>query len=334
MTTTLMRGKSRTGFVVVASVVVLLVLIATAVAAVTNVARQQDRDSLLLLKDEQLKTLVDARSKLQPAANTYIDAYKKARLTAGSQDKAEQDSKNEHDAFKQAEASARDAMGTLKAGRGVREGEVAEAIAQFEDSYLGFVDYMAGMVDSYPQFYRLFGENDESCQGIFVGSRAGNLNERKNLLIEAATICRSATEKLGQSKNSTYVEYARRVEKRVRQIEIYATATAKAEENVKSLTSQVNQLAQKSNDALQRNSSEEELLKIADELKQMNAQIKAVKSEFDFASKRYLSTVKGMPSLLEDVFSKHVSAETKYYDSVIPIRASVLEAVIDDALVE
>jgi hypothetical protein len=334
MTTNLIRGKSRKGFVVVASVVVLLLLIASAVVTVTNVARQQDRDGLLQLKNEQLGTLVDAKSKLPSAVNAYIEAYKKAHTAAGSRVKAEQDSKNEHDAFKQAEASARDAMASLKAGRGATEGELSDAIAQYEDSYLGFVDYMAGLVDSYPQFHALFGDSDESCQGIFIGSRATNMSERKNLLTEAAGICRSATEKLGQSKNSTYIDYARRVENRVSKLEVDSTATAQAAQNVQAFTSELNQLSQKADEALNRNVSEDELSRIHDEIRNLNSRIKVNRSELDYAGERYLKTVKEMPALLEDVFSKHVSAETKYYDSVNPIRAKVLEAVIDDALVE
>lgn len=334
MDATLVRGKGRKKFVVLAGVVLSLLLIASVIATVTGFARQQDRDSLLLLKNEQLKTLVDARSQLQPAANTYVNAYKKAHLAAGSRDKAEQDSKKEHDAFKQAEASARDAMGTLKAGRGISEGQVSESIAQYEDSYVGFVDYMAGMVDSYPQFHALFGERDNSCQGIFIGGRAVTLSERAKLLIEAASECRSATDELAKSKNSTYVEYALRLANRVSQLEVDAAATATAEKEVESFTSQADQLTQKSNEALNRNASAEELLKIADELKNMNARIKANQSAFDYASKRYLSTVKEMPSLLDDVFSKHVPDEVKYYDTVIPARLNVLEAVMDDELVE
>ncbi|MDI3213272.1 hypothetical protein [Arthrobacter sp. AL12] len=334
MTTNLIRGKNRKGFVLLAGVIVFLLMTASAIFAVTSASRQQDRDSLLQLKEEQLKTLLDARGKLPPAVNTYIAAYKKAHLAAGSRDKAEQDSKKEHGEFKQAEASARNAMGTLTAGRGVGGGKVSDAIAQYEDSYLGFVDYMTGLVDSYPQYQSLFGEGDASCQGIFVGNKAANLSERETLLTEAAGICRNATEELGQSQNSTYAEYAQRVENRVGLMELDATSTAKAEENLKAFTATKDQLVQKVDEATARKASAEELLGLADEAKSLNKTIKASKSEFDFAAKRYTKTVKEMPSLLEDVFSKHVAGEMKHFDSVIPLRSTVLEAVIDDLLVE
>ena len=333
MTTNLIPGKSRKIFLLVAGVIVLLLLTASAFVTVTHVARQQDRDSLVQLKNEQLVTLRDVQSKLQPTLNAYLAAYKKAHL-AGGRDKAEQDSKKELDAFKEGEASAREAMGTMKAAHGAEEGELSDAIAQFEDSYLGFVDYMAGLVDSYPQFHTLFGEDNEGCQGIFIGSRGANLTERANLLTDAADTCRSATEKLGQSKNPTYVYYALRVQNRVSQLEIDGAATAKAEQSLGPLTASTDQLKKKADDALARNASEQELLDIADELKGMNEQIKANKSEFDFAAKRYKKTVEEMPSLLEDVFSKHVPDEMKYFESVMPIRLDVLESVIDDALVE
>jgi hypothetical protein len=69
MTTNLIRRKSNKSFLVVAGVMVLLLLVASAFVVVTHVARQQDRDSLVQLKNEQLVTLRDAQSKLQPAVN-------------------------------------------------------------------------------------------------------------------------------------------------------------------------------------------------------------------------------------------------------------------------
>jgi hypothetical protein len=334
MTTNLIRKKSSKIFLVVAGVIVLLLLIAAAFVAVTQVTRQQERDSLVQLRNEQLVTLRDARSKLQPTLNTYFSAYKKAHLAAGSRDKAEQDSKKELDAFKEAEASAREAMRTITAAHGADEGELSDAIAQFEDSYLGYVNYMAGLVDSYPQFQELFGEENEGCQGIFIGSKGANLTERANLLTEAAGICRSATEKLGQSKNPTYVDYALRVQNRVSQLEIDGAATAKAEQSLGPLNATLDQMKKKADDAFERNASVQELDDLADELKGMNDQIEANQSEFDFAAKRYKKTVEEMPSLLQDVFSKHVPDEMKYFESVMPIRLAVLESVIDDALVE
>ncbi|WP_309108627.1 hypothetical protein [Arthrobacter sp.] len=334
MTTNPIRGKRPKIFLILAGVVVLLLLIAAAFVTVTQVARQQERDSLVQLKNEQLVTLRDARSKLQPTLNAYLAAYKKAHLAAGSRDKAEQDSKKELEAFKEAEASAREAVRTITTSHGAEEGELSDAVAQFEDSYLGYVDYMAGLVDSYPQFHTLFGDSNDGCKGIFVGSPGDNLAERANLLIEAAGICRSATEKLGESKNPTYVDYALRVQNRVSQLEMDGAATAKAEQSLGPLNATLDQMKKKVDDAYARNASEQELLAIADELKGMNDQIKANKSEFDFAAKRYKKTVEEMPSLLEDVFSKHVPDEMKYFESVMPIRLAVLESVIDDALVE
>ena len=334
MAVNLIRGKNRKGYIVLASVVVLLLLIATVIVTVTNVTREQERDSLVQLKDGQLKTLLDARSKLPPAANAYLAAYKEAQNAGGTREKAEQDSTEERDTFKQAEASARDALGALKAGRGTGEDQVGDAVAQFEDSYLGFIDYMAGLVDSYPEYDALFRKGEEGCQGIFIGDRTSNLNERKDLLTKAAGVCRSATEKLGQSKNSTYAEYAGRVENRVKQLEVDAAATATAEQNVEAFTATKDQLVKKVDEATKRNAPDEELLAIADELKSLNQTITANRSEFDFAAKRYTKTVKEMPSLLEDVFSTHVPAEMKYYDSVVPMRLEVLKAVVDDELVE
>lgn len=330
----LFRGKVRKGFIVLAGVLVSLLLIAAGVVTVTDLTRQQDRESLVQLKDEQIGKLADARSNLQPATNKYLAAYKEARIAGGTREKAEQDSQDERDAFKQAEVSARDAMGTVKADHVTGEGQISDAVVQFEDSYLGFVDYMAGLVDSYPQFDALFREGEEGCAGIFIGSRGANLTERRNLLAEAAGICRSATEQLRQSENPTYAEYARRIENRVNQLELDAATTAKAELDVEAFTAAKDQLVRKAAEASARNAPAEEVLNIADEAKNLNEIIRDNKSGFDFAAKRYTKTVKEMPSILEDVFSKHVPGEMKYFDSVIPIRENVLRAVIDDELVE
>jgi hypothetical protein len=77
------------------------------------------------------------------------------------------------------------------------------------------------------------------------------------------------------------------VQNRVNQLEIDGAATAKAEQSLGPFNASKDQLTQKVDDAYARNASEQELLAIADELKGMNDQIKASKSEFDFAAKRY-----------------------------------------------
>jgi len=334
MTTTVNSGKRPTKFVLIVGIIVVILLVALAAVAVTNVNRQQDRESLAQIKKEQLTSLLDAKNKLPGALDEYFAAFKKSYLVDYSLEQAEQEAKPERDAFEKAEASARSAMAKLKSSRGAGQDEVRDAIAQYEDSYLGFVDYTAGLIDSYPLYTSLWGTDASPCQGIFIGDRGANLSERDELLIKAVDTCRAATGKLAKSKNSTLAEYAQRIDNRLSQLKTDSATTAEAEQKLGKFTVQYKQFQKRYDQAIAANASEKKLLALADEISQINDEISANKTAFDFASRRYLSTVEEMPPLLGDVFEKHVPAEIKYFGSVIELRSDVLEKVLADAAVE
>lgn len=334
MTTATSPKKRRPALLIICIGLVLLLLASAAVVAVTHFAEQQRKQSLALLKDDRLTALVDARSKLQPAADAYFAAYKKARNAPSSREDAEQNSAKEREKFQQVADSARTALKGLKADPEVSEGDINVAAAQLEGSYLGFVDFMEGMVNSFAQFEGLFRDDGGDCNDLFVGSKASNLRERQKLLGQAATPCLEAANELKQSKNVIYVEFARAFNNRVVQLQSNAEVTAKSEENYTEFEKLKDQLVQKADEATAKGASDDELLKIADEAKALDGRINNSRADFDFAAKRYLTGVKEMPVLVGDVFSKNIAAEIKHYDSVIPIRVQVLKDVIDVEMAE
>ena len=334
MTMEPVRSKRRPVLIALAIAVVLAVVASVVVIALTNFAGQQRKESLALLKDERLNALVEARDKIQPAANAYLAAYKKARNVPATREEAEKNSAKERDDFQQAINSARSALSAVQTGNGSSEEAegIGVAVAQLGDSYQAYLDSMEGLVESYPQFEGLFREDGAGCNGLFVGSKAANLRERQTLLGQAAVPCREAVNQLKQSKNISYVEFARTLDNEIAQLESHAETTAKSEENYNEFVRLKDEYVKKADDATARNASEEELLKIADEVKAFNTRIKNNRSEFDFAAKRYLNGVKEMPTLVEEVFSKNVAAQIKHHDTVIPLRVQVLKDAIDAEL--
>ncbi len=334
MTMEPVRSKRRPVLIALAIAVVLAVVASVVVIALTNFAGQQRRESLTLLKDERLNALVEARDKIQPAANAYLAAYKKARNVPAAREEAEKSSAKERDDFQQAINSARSALSAVQTGNGSSEEAegIGVAAAQLGDSYQAYLDSMEGLVESYAQFEGLFREDGAGCNGLFVGSKAANLRERQTLLGQAAVPCREAVNQLKQSKNISYVEFARTLDNEIAQLESHAETTAKSEENYNEFVRLKDEYVKKADDATARNASEEELLKIADEVKAFNTRIKNNRSEFDFAAKRYLNGVKEMPTLVEEVFSKNVAAQIKHHDTVIPLRVQVLKDAIDAEL--
>jgi len=320
--------------IVLAIALVLAVIASVVVVTLTNVAAQQRKESLALLKDQRLAALVEARGKIQPATNAYLAAYKKARNLPASQEEAEKNSAKERDDFQQAISSARTALNEVQSGNGGGEAdEIAVAVTQLGDSYQAYMDSMEGLVESYPRFEGLF-RQDAGCSGLFVGSKASNLRERQTLLSQAAGTCREAVNQLKQSKNISYVEFARTLDNEIAQLETHAETTAKSEENYNEFVRLKDEYQKKVDDATARNASDEEYRKITEELKALNTRIKNNRSEFDFAAKRYLTGVKDMPTLVDDVFSKNIAEQLKHHDAVIPIRVQVVKDEVDAELAE
>ncbi|TVU66904.1 hypothetical protein FQP90_01835 [Paenarthrobacter nitroguajacolicus] len=324
------RPRRRPVILVASIVLAVLVIAIGAVVAVNNFAGQQKSESLSALKGDRLNALGDARGKVQPAANAYLAAYKKARNAPASRDQAQKDSQKEKEEFQQASNSARSALQELKSGNGSGDTPVGVAVQQLVESHEDYFDYMEGLVESYPQFEGLFrGDDAAGCNGLFVGSKAASLRERQTLLAQAAAPCRKAASELLQSKNNAYVEFARSFNNKVAELEERAEVTAKGEENYAEFVRLKDDFVKRADDAEARNAPDAEVQKIADDAKAVNAQIRANRSEFDFAAKRYLAGVKEMPSLVENVFAKEISADIKHFDSVIPAREQILKDTID-----
>lgn len=324
------RPRRRPVILVASIVLAVLVIAIGAVVAVNNFAGQQKSESLSALKGDRLNALGDARGKVQPAANAYLAAYKKARNAPASRDQAEKDSQKEKEEFQQASNSARSALQELKSGNDSGDNPVGVAVQQLVESHEDYFDYMEGLVESYPQFEGLFrGDDAAGCNGLFVGSKAASLRERQTLLAQAAAPCRKAASELLQSKNNAYVEFARSFNNKVAELEERAEVTAKGEENYAEFVRLKDDFVKRADDAEARNAPDAEVQKIADDAKAVNAQIRANRSEFDFAAKRYLAGVKEMPSLVENVFAKEISADIKHFDSVIPAREQILKDTID-----
>lgn len=327
------RKKNR-AVLIIGLVVALLVAAAGTAVALTQSAAQQRKDALVQVKDQRLNDLAAARDKLQPAANAYLAAYKKARNAPASKDQALQDSNKELGDFRKAAETARTSLESVKSGIDSSDA-VDTALQQLEESHLGYFDYMEGLVDSYPRFEGLFREDDPAgCNGLFVGSKAGNLRERQQLLAEAAAPCRDAANGLKQSGNTAYEEFARMFDNRVADLEKHAEVTAKSEESYEEFVRTKDDFEKKADDAKARNAPTDEVLKIADDARALNSKIRANRAGFDFAADRYLDGVKGMPDLVDEVFTKNVTADVKHYQAVIPLRVQVLKDVIDAELVE
>ncbi|HKU35876.1 MAG TPA: hypothetical protein VJP90_10035, partial [Paenarthrobacter sp.] len=263
-----------------------------------------------------------------------LAAYKKARNAPASRDEATQQSQKEKDDVRQATESARAALQDLKATHDSSDDAVGVALQQLVESHEDYFGYMEGLVGAYPQFEGLFREDDAAgCNGLFVGSKAATLRERQTLLTKAASPCRKAAEELKQSNNTAYVEFARTFDKQVAALEANAEATAKGEESYAEFVQLKDDFVKKADAAEARNAPADEVQKIADDAKALNAKIRYNRSDFDFAAKRYLAGVKEMPSLVENVFSKEVADDIKHFSAVIPLRVQILKDVVDAELI-
>ena len=111
-------------------------------------------------------------------------------------------------------------------------------------------------------------------------------------------------------------------------------ATEQAEREYKSFESEVAQYQKKVREATARNASDQELNKLTEEIKGVNARITESQAGFDFAAKRYVTTVKEMPTLYSDVYDKTVPAKLKNLGGLIDVRSKVLKLVVDNKLIK
>lgn len=309
------------------AIIGVLILAAIAAAVVYAVTRPTDAD-YDAAKTSQLNKATKAREALTPAVNAYLTAFKAAYNRSDSAESATTKAKPEYDAYKKAERTAYDAMTALSDSRISNDGETGAAVDQLKQDYDAEVTFYTGLVESYADYTVLFATQANRCSGVFVGQAEG-LADRKNKLDQAAGRCFAALDDLKQSANVSYVEYAKKVERRVKQMQSYAATTVAAEKKLKEFEARAAEYQQEYAEAKKRNASADEIYKLADELKAFNAQIAENKADFDFAAKRYISTVKEMPTLYADVYDKAVPAKQDYYDRLVDMRTSVLSLVLE-----
>lgn len=313
--------------------IVLLVIVAVSAlgAGLAYLLTRPSQDDFQLAHTKQIGDATTAREALVPAVNEYLAAFKAAYNESKSAEQATQKAKPQLDAFKKAEADATDAISVLDESRIAFDGETGPALKQFGADYEAEVDFYAGLVASYADYTVLFATDANRCSGVFVGESDG-LGDRKAKLDAAAKRCYAALDALKTSSNQAYADYARKVERRVKRLQADATTTVKAEQSLKQFEQRADDYQRQYDEAKARNASDEEVLKVADDLKAFNAEIAENKAAFDFAVKNYLDTVKDIPGLYSAVFDTDVPARQKYYDQLIGFRTSVLSLLIDSKL--
>ena len=314
-------------------VVAIILSIVALGALIVLLMRQPSQKDYQAAKDTQVGAITTAREALQPAVNEYLAAFKAAYNQSGSPQEASNGAKKQYDAYKQAERNAGAAMEALEKNRVSNNGEVGEVVRQVKRDYEAEVTYLTGLVESYPAYTVLFSPDQKQCSGIFVGETTG-LSDRKQKLDAAAKACYQALDKLKLSKNVTYVDYAKKIERRVKQLQAYSAATVRSEQTNKEYEAQAAVMQQKVSEAFARNASEEELNKLTGELKQLNAKITENRAEFDFASRHYIDTVKELPTLFGNVYDKEVPAKLKNFAQLHDMRMGVLGLILEDKLAD
>jgi DNA repair exonuclease SbcCD ATPase subunit len=253
----------------------------------------------------QISDATKAREALAPAVNTYLAAFKAAYNETNSAEQATRKAEPEMKAFKEAEAEALEAIAALDESKIAYDGDIGPAVKQLEADYAAEVTYYASLLSDYPRYNGLFSKNADGCSGVFVGEADG-LSDRKAQLDVAAKQCFAALDALKASKNLTYAEYAKKVERRVKRLQADAATTVKAEQTLKNFEKRAADYQRQYDEAKARNASTDEILKLADELKTFNAQIATNRSTFEFAAKNYINTVKELPDLYSNVYGTDV----------------------------
>lgn len=318
------------GRVTIVAVLFAITVIGVGVAYMLTRPSQSDFE---MAQSTQIGEVTTAREALAPAVNTYLAAFKAAYNETNSAQQAIQKAEPEMKAFDKAEAAAMDAIDRLDDNKITYDGDIGPAVGQLGTDYAAEVAYYASLVKDYPAYTTLFANNVDSCSGIFVGGADG-LSDRKAKLDAAAKQCFATLDTLKTSKNLTYAEYAKKIERRVKRLQADAATTVKAEQALKEFEQRAVEYQRRYDAAKARNASDEELFKLADELKAFNAQIDANRSTFDVAAKSYIATVKELPDLYSNVYGVEVPAKQKYYDQLIGFRTGVLSSLVNGRITD
>lgn len=302
-------------------------------ALIVYLFRLPSQQDYQLAKDTQVAAATSARQALRPALNEYLAAFKSAYNQSGSPEDASRAAQKQYDAYKQAESKARAAISDLEKNPITNDGETGTVVTQIARDYDAEITYFTGLVDSYPAFTVLFSDKQKQCSGVFVGDTSG-LADRKQKLDAAAAECFKALDNLKRSSNTTYADYAKKIERRVKRLQESVATIVRAEQNNKDYEAQAAVFQQRVSEALARNAPADEVNKLTDEIKQLNAKVAENQADFDYASKRYLSTLKELPTLFGNVYDKDVPTKVKNFEQLHDMRVKVLTLLLDARLIK
>lgn len=308
-----------------------LLMVAALTALIVFLFRLPNQQDYQLAKDSQVAAVSSAREALRPALNEYLAAFKTAYNQSGTPEAASQAAQKQYDAYKQAESTARSAIADLEKNHITNDGETGTVVKQIARDYEAEVTYFTGLIESYPAYTVLFSDKQKQCSGVLVGETSG-LADRKQKLDAAAVDCFKALDNLKQSSNTTYVDYAKKIERRVKQLQQHAATIVRTEQNNKDFEAQAAVFQQRVSEAIARNAPAEEVNKLTDEIKQLNVKVEENRADFDFASKRYISTIKEIPTLFGNVYDKDVPARVKNFEQLHDMRMKVLTLLLESRL--
>lgn len=315
-------------------IIVAAVGLAALVAAATFLLTRPNETDYKAANDSLMPAALEAQSKLPGAANVYFAAFSKAQTDTGSSSQATKATTNEKEAYEKAETAARNTLEELVSSRAANDGETSVAARQFADASNSYIDYFGNLVDSYGVYRGLFDASDsKSCKGILVGE-TDSLTERRDLLAKAIKNCRVVIEKLKSSGNTSYEDYAIKMDRRLTRLEDYSVGTAAGEKDYQRFTTELKSAQQKLAALEAKNASDKEYNTLTIEIKKLNAELAQSKSNFESAASGYISIVKELPDTYGAIFEESVPARQKSLESLKDIRSQELDITLKDKLVK
>lgn len=317
--------KSRLTLIIVAVVIVSALI----VAAIYIFTRPTPED-FRVTKDDLSEKVFTTQAKLAPAFNKYAAAFKQAQLKTSSVKKALQATKKEQQSYKDTETAARQAVENLKDSRAAKDRTIGVAINQYAESSEEYIDYFTSLVGDYDEYQVLFASKENVCIDILRSGKS-SLSERRDKIKQAVKDCYVAIDRLENSKNVSYSEYASTLENRVKNIETYSVAVAKGEQDYKRFEAEAQKLQTKLS-TLSEDASSSEYDELLQEIKTLDKKIKKSQSKFEDGATRYKTTVQELPELYENVFTKSVVQQTELLSKLVDVRKRTLTTVLDDKL--
>lgn len=304
------------------------VVIAAIVIAVVMVTRPPTREDFSrgsdLVTDLEKKT-----SSLSTSKDAYFLSVAEAFAVAQSVPEVEDKSREALEAFLSKEAAVTTAIATLRDAPAARDAEVGPAIDQLTDIASDRTRYLGSLVRQRVEFRSLFGENNTLCSDIFIVDTE-TLAERSEKMRAATPDCRSALAELRDGGNSTYVEFAVQVERRITWLEEDSATAAETEATTQSLESQLEPLLRAEAELTARGAPDEEFETLFTQVEALNDKITENQAVFDYAGDRYIETIKSFPDILGAALATGVEERMTYFDAVSGVRTSAARIILDE----